>query len=824
MLGEQRELTDRVRDWLHREIDRVGGAEHWTSDGNGVTVTRSARPDCDWQLTSWHADGPWGHSCHGSLDDLARRLVEDYRQQLPVDIRPNAEGQQSFFDLLMAASAEDPEPAPPAAPPAAPAPEVGEVDVEGDVVRIDAHQLTELRKRVDAVNKKIARLGVGRPLTIEVVGRGQSKREETFDAGPRAGVALRPTKFAIPYVDVRIDGVAPVVSGWIYAASLEHHGPGKATVRLQDERLLDHVSLDDLTRAEPHCDHCRLDRRRKDTFMLLRQDGSEAMQVGCTCLADFLGSAQATDAVKYWNLYVDIIDTLREEGDEFSEGRGGGDAHVAEFSLSALLETLYCILTEPDQRFVSTAEERDRGGLATWRRALDRMSSWPRHGDDPRQCVAEREAHAEDTYTRSVDIALWIIRQAADNPRSEFWANCAALVRDDEDREDYGTAVRRPMPDMPGPAMLAAAVARYVEGQRAADLPAATDEHLGTPGDRLERVITLSGAPREVESRYGVSHLYKFVDQDGHRLSYFASRPMTYDQGEGGLQFAPLEPGESYRAKFTIKKHGDYRGQIETAITRATVIEPVAAGTRVDPKPARRARSKRKPRPNAMPVESGPWYHGAGDDAVAERILAEGVLREGPGAHKEDYERAPWLTPLSGRVYVTDNLYTAVNYGAHAAHNEYGEPQAYWVFEADAAGLPGDVDEDLVAASFIAGDLDDTEPGAAIYAAQTARLRGDVTFPADPATARAERSPRQWHRPAKVVIERADERLSRQLANEVRPRMAVAWIPEEARLRSVQGPVRVTGAWRIEADHLPEDLRELRQLEAQGLASYHALA
>lgn len=76
-------------------------------------------------------------------------------------------------------------------------------------------------------------------------------------------------------------------------ARIEHQPDGNAIGRLPGSAGVD---LDEWAAAPPQCDHCSLDRRRRETY-LLRADSLFA-QVGTTCLLDFTGGHDPARALQ----------------------------------------------------------------------------------------------------------------------------------------------------------------------------------------------------------------------------------------------------------------------------------------------------------------------------------------------------------------------------------------------------------------------------------------------------------------------------------------------------------------------------------------------
>ena len=64
---------------------------------------------------------------------------------------------------------------------------------------------------------------------------------------------------------------------------------------------------------------------------------------------------------------------------------------------------------------------------------------------------------------------------------------------------------------------------------------------------------------RPIASDFGVSFLHTFKDADGRIFKWFGSSKV----GEKGAELV---------VKATVKKHDDYRGDVQTALSRVTVL------------------------------------------------------------------------------------------------------------------------------------------------------------------------------------------------------------------------------------------------------------
>jgi hypothetical protein len=86
-----------------------------------------------------------------------------------------------------------------------------------------------------------------------------------------------------------------------------------------------------------------------------------------------------------------------------------------------------------------------------------------------------------------------------------------------------------------------------------------TNEYVGTIGKRDLFEVSLL-VKKAVESFYGVSYLHIFLDKTGHKLSWFSTAG------------SDAEINNTYVIKGTVKKHEEYNGVKQTALSRVTFM------------------------------------------------------------------------------------------------------------------------------------------------------------------------------------------------------------------------------------------------------------
>jgi hypothetical protein len=353
---------------------------------------------------------------------------------------------------------------------------------------------------------------------------------------------------------------SPKYNGWVFVAALQHLDGENVVRSLPGETVPETYR----TRG-PECDHCRMSRRRNDTFVL-RHEGGRHIQVGSTCIGDFLGSDEAGKIAGAASLLAEARG-LAEGGCEGFGSGSRGDRTLAEY-----LPFVAWAIREKGWTSRTTVREKGEG-LATADLAWDVLI-------DGKSRVKWKAAPTEEDEAMAL--------------ASEAWAEA---ITDEEIAKETGDylhnlrAIARTGLVMSKLAGLAAssviAYQRAVGRERARAERAANmlDVHLGNVGDKVtfglppkvgKRGQLLKGAPVVLspdpvkldfvtgyDTDFGYTTVLKFRTADGATLVWKAS---STEIGRGDV-------GKVYTLAGTIKKHDDYKGAKQTILSRCDVRE-----------------------------------------------------------------------------------------------------------------------------------------------------------------------------------------------------------------------------------------------------------
>lgn len=330
------------------------------------------------------------------------------------------------------------------------------------------------------------------------------------------------------------------IDGWRFVARIDHSNETGNIVRPMPNSGVEMPTKYRTT--DPDCDHCKVRRYRRDTYIVCNEVTNEFHQVGSTCLADFLGH----DPYRLART-AEFLGYADEAARGASEYIGGGDYRwidVEEFLVNAAWAVRRFGWTPksavPDDFSKSTAAR-------TWRNyrpyGSAEIAARETPSEEDRQNAAEALAWAQGLRTKG---------ESEGTPLSEYEHNIsviagAVLI------EDRSTG------------LAASIVGVYLRNKGRAEMRAARDRsqrdsvHFGTVGERLRDLDCTVLTKFQIDGYYGVSYIYTFLTNDGNVVKW---------KGTKNLE---IVAGNRVRITGTLKAHGHYREIAQTELTRCAV-------------------------------------------------------------------------------------------------------------------------------------------------------------------------------------------------------------------------------------------------------------
>jgi hypothetical protein len=414
-----------------------------------------------------------------------------------------------------------------------------------EVFRIPRYALPEVARAISGFARRAVRLGL-EPITLEELGSEEVKIRKTQNE-----FSLSWDWFEIvEVVTVRITGQRPQFAGWTFVATLDgmyNDASGEYLGNLLSTVPGETCPPEYRDADARVCAHCGKRRSRKSTFVLKHEDG-RVIQVGSSCIADFLGGKSAQAIAFYAQALIGSLDRARSlAGEEEERMYTGGRGERGYATLDYLTMTGAAMRTHG---WVSATTARDNYSLIATRTRVDYCLSWRPTPDEPNPPFVPT---AEDRARAEAALALATEHLAGLESRSDYEHNLWLVVQ-------RGVVTGKTCG-------IAASIINYAEkiGQerveRAARALKPASVHQGTVGKRETWTLTVV-AVREWDGMYGVTFFHRMVDAGGNVFIWKSSSDC-------------LEVDTTYRVTGTVKEHGIYKDDQQTVLTRCKA-EPVA--------------------------------------------------------------------------------------------------------------------------------------------------------------------------------------------------------------------------------------------------------
>lgn len=396
--------------------------------------------------------------------------------------------------------------------------------------RLRQRHLPALDAELTKINKVAAKLGV-EPMAVEILST------ETVEV--RVSTWNGSELIEETWCEIEVHGSTPVLpGGWSFLGAIEHLKDGGANLLHGDA-----PELEAFRTAAPDCSHCGHKRNRRKT-VVLRSEAGDIVQVGSTCLKDFLGYHGNPERVAWM---VEMIKELGEDADR--EDFGG------RYSRPEAPTLLFMAASAASVRINGWVAKSYDPSIATALVAAQVIGA-STFTPSPKQDAAliERIERVEITDADREEAAK-VIEWAAqlDSPTDYLGNVQAVLAHEWIEAQHFGIAA-------------SAVSARQkelgmIEARKAKEEAAKSSRWIGEEGQRLEMVVTVN-FKREIPSDYGSKFLVSMATADGNTVKTFSSGAFGWD----------AEVGETYRIKGTVKEHELWNGSQETMMTRVAFV------------------------------------------------------------------------------------------------------------------------------------------------------------------------------------------------------------------------------------------------------------
>jgi len=321
----------------------------------------------------------------------------------------------------------------------------------------------------------------------------------------------------------------PKLDGWRFVATLQ---------RLDDTNIVRAVPGEIVPECFRErgawCTHCNTDRRRTETFVLCHDNGDYA-QVGSSCIRDFLGNDAAAKIALSASLLALVPATI--------------DACEREFQGTSSYSMLVPFLTQVaaavrEVGWTSRRASNETGAMST-ATLVDRVMS---NSVVPPYTVQDVD---RDVAALACDWASSLQDEVVSADEGGFLHNIRAVATNGfVDGRTSGIA--------------AAIIVGYerAQGLLRKRTAQAASVHVGTVGERRTFHNVTVDKVNGYETSYGYTTVLTFVDDSGALIVWKATN----------TNITRADVGKRFDVTATVKSHGEYKGILQTYITRARVL------------------------------------------------------------------------------------------------------------------------------------------------------------------------------------------------------------------------------------------------------------
>jgi len=332
-------------------------------------------------------------------------------------------------------------------------------------------------------------------------------------------------KFAdveVDVVDFVLESTTVSLKGWSFLAVIESTPNGNIVLKIRDDvKIPERYSV-----PNTFCEHCKTNRRRKKLFLVYNEDTKETIQVGSTCIRNYLGF----DA-SYLMYHAEILEKFMNGSYDTNDARQKRCEPI--INLDVFLS--YVISDITLYRYVSSKMSRESDDLSATGHSV--------FSDYFDLKAKDREDNIRTKYMDEIKkIRGWVETLDLNN---DYYRNVSIAFKN-----NYVT--------WKSSNLIASVVMSYrktLEDKKVREkLP--VSEYFGEVKERVEVNMTLE-AVFKFDSHFGTVSMHKFRTSDGN-VAMWTTSTGAFTLG-------------NYTGKATIKEHKDYKGTKQTILTRCKI-------------------------------------------------------------------------------------------------------------------------------------------------------------------------------------------------------------------------------------------------------------
>lgn len=322
-------------------------------------------------------------------------------------------------------------------------------------------------------------------------------------------------------IPVEITGPFSVqYDGWEFVASIQHLPTGENIIRSIVDNL---VTPNKYKNSGSNCDHCNVNRYRKDTY-LVRHTSGDFRKVGSTCIKDFLGGNSPDDILLRANFSAESL--------QFFSGITGvtSDHNDGLYYINTFLAHTAAIIR--DYGFVSKAKAKESNLYSTADRVRDNLEM------TINSVVSDKE---KELASKAIGWVENLSDEVCNS--SDYLHNIRAIVRS----------------GMVGLKTMGFAASIIPVFKKENPVLKKISQHVGNVNDRLDFNITVKHLFTGT-STYGVYYKFIFADENENVLTWMTSKDPS------------LELNKNYKIRGTVKGHVEFKNVKQTELTRCEIL------------------------------------------------------------------------------------------------------------------------------------------------------------------------------------------------------------------------------------------------------------
>lgn len=390
------------------------------------------------------------------------------------------------------------------------------------------HKMIVLKERKDEVEKLLKKLTKkankygNEPITYK--NTGTTFIEKDYEINKDGKVVTKKVK--VPALIYQVTGSAPKINGYEFLAKIEPISPKKNLIHKVP--LINHdISVNERFKTTgTTCEHCNINRYRKDVYIVRNTTNNEQIQVGKTCLQDYLGvnnPEKLLKKFKYWKEIKDLNFTKSiEEWYSVEAVLAYGNAVIRQYGFNP-----------------KSSEHGEPTSNIVWKIL------------NPSPNNLEEQILAKSVRDEDYTVAKKVMEFISNNKsHSNYFYNLKVLVEAEQCKLQHL-------------GILVSAVHVYnKETQKQKIQKEKLNEFYGDVGDKVELDdLTLTNW-KVVSGHYGYTDMVTFEDSQGRTfLTYYSGNNIDWHTVK---DMSPTIKG-------TIKKHNKYNGIKQTVLTRVKI-------------------------------------------------------------------------------------------------------------------------------------------------------------------------------------------------------------------------------------------------------------